>query len=222
MARPPRSATPPKNALAPGTIIHNSPATARPQPRGSLGMEVWHWLCRGFLALGGWKVACDWPPHAKVIITAGPHTSNWDGIWMVAAAGAWRARLRYMGKASLTRGPFGFLVRWSGCIPIDRSKSNDVVQASIAAFDAADALILVVPPEGTRDPVQKWKSGFYHIAVGAGVPITTAVMDYRTKTVSLSLTLWPSGDYAANLPIIQSAYATATAKYPEKFVMTGQ
>ena len=206
----------------PGTLIRNDPASARPQPRGSLGMEVWHWLCRGFLKAGGWKIACDWPADAKLVITAAPHTSNWDGIWMVAAAGAWRARLRYMGKASLTKGPFGFIVRWSGCIPIDRTRSNDVVAASIAAFDAADALILVVPPEGTRDAVTKWKSGFYHIAVGAGVPITTAVMDYATRTVTLAITLWPSGDYAADLPVIQAAYAGAQGKYPQKFVMTGQ
>lgn len=141
---------------------------------------------------------------------------------MVVAAGCWRARLRYMGKKSLTQGPFGWVVRWSGCIPIDRSKTNDVVQASINAFAAADALILAVPPEGTRDVVEKWKSGFYHIAVGAGVPITTAVMDYASRTVSLSITLWPSGDYAQDLPIIQAAYADAQGKYPEKFVMTGK
>jgi 1-acyl-sn-glycerol-3-phosphate acyltransferase len=82
--------------------------------------------------------------------------------------------------------------------------------------------VLVVPPEGTRDAVQKWKSGFYHIAVGAGVPITCAVMDYASRTVSLPATLWPSGDYPADLAIIQSYYAGATARYPENFVLTGQ
>lgn len=127
-----------------------------------------------------------------------------------------------MGKKSLTEGPFGFVVRWSGCIPIDRSKANDVVQASINAFAEAGELILVVPPEGTRDVVEKWKSGFYHIAVGAGVPIVTAVMDYATRTVALKIMLWPSGDYATDLPIIQAAYADAKGRYPEKFVMTGR
>lgn len=185
-------------------------------------MALWHVLCRLFLLAGGWRIRCDWPADAKLVITAAPHTSNWDGIWMIAAAGAWRARLRYMGKASLTKGPFGWLVRWSGCIPIDRSKSNDVVAASIAAFAAADELILVIPPEGTRDTVHKWKSGFYHIAVGAGVPIAFAVMDYATKTVTLAATFWPSGDYAADLPIIQGFYADAQGRNPEKFRLTGQ
>ena len=207
---------------APGTLIVHDLSTARPRPSRSLGMTVWHGLGSGFLALGGWKVAGDWPDDAKVVITAGPHTSNWDGIWMIAAAAKWRVRLRYMGKKSLTEGPLGWLVKWTGCIPIDRSKSNDVVAAMKANFAAAAELNLVVPPEGTRDRVEKWKSGFYHIAVGAGVPITFAVMDYATKTVSLPATLWPSGDYAADLPIIQGFYAGAVAKYPENFVLNGQ
>jgi 1-acyl-sn-glycerol-3-phosphate acyltransferase len=206
---------------APGTLIVHSLGTARPRRAGGIGMEIWHWFGTLFLAVGGWKIAGDWPDDPKAVVTAGPHTSNWDGIWMIAAAAKWRIRLRYMGKKSLTEGPLGGLVRWTGCIPIDRSKSNDVVSAMKAAFAAEAGLILVVPPEGTRDAVQKWKSGFYHIAVGAGVPITLAVMDYATKTVSLPATLWPSGDYAADLAIIQGFYAPATAKYPENFVLTG-
>jgi 1-acyl-sn-glycerol-3-phosphate acyltransferase len=206
----------------PGTLIIHDLASARSLPPRGPGLEVWHWFGTVFLALGGWKIAGDWPADRKVVVTAGPHTSNWDGIWMIAAAAKWRIRLRYMGKKSLTEGPLGFLVKWTGCIPIDRSQSNDVVAAMKAAFAAEDGLVLVVPPEGTREAVQKWKSGFYHIAVGAGVPITFAVMDYATKTVSLPATLWPSGDYAADLKIIQGFYAGATAKYPADFVMTGR
>lgn len=207
---------------APGTLILHDLATARPLPPRGAGVELWRWFSLAFLKLGGWKIAGDWPADAKVVVTAGPHTSNWDGIWMIAAAGVWRIRLRYMGKKSLTEGPLGWLVKWTGCIPIDRSQSNDVVGAMKANFAATDNLVVVIPPEGTRDRVEKWKSGFYHIAVGAGVPITFAVMDYATRTVSLPATLWPSGDYAADLPIIQSFYAPATAKYPENFVLTGQ
>jgi 1-acyl-sn-glycerol-3-phosphate acyltransferase len=89
-------------------------------------------------------------------------------------------------------------------------------------FDAADDLVLVVPPEGTRDAVAKWKSGFYHIAVGAGVPIIFAVMDYPSKSVSLPATFWPTGDYEADLPIIQEFYAKARGKHADKFVLTGK
>jgi 1-acyl-sn-glycerol-3-phosphate acyltransferase len=207
---------------APGTLIVHDLSVARSLPRRGMAMEIWHWLGTAFLAIGGWKIAGDWPADRKVVVTAGPHTSNWDGIWMIAAAAKWRIRLRYMGKKSLTDGPFGGVVRWTGCIPIERSKSNDVVSSMKTAFAAADDLVVVIPPEGTREAVQKWKSGFYHIAVGAGVPITFAVMDYAKKTVSLPATLWPSGDYLADLAIIQGFYAGATAKYPDQFVMTGQ
>jgi 1-acyl-sn-glycerol-3-phosphate acyltransferase len=207
---------------APGTLILHDLTTARPRPSGGLGMTLWNLFSRVFMGVGGWTIAGDWPADRKVVVTAGPHTSNWDGIWMLAAAGLWRVRLRYMGKKSLTEGPFGWLVRWTGCIPIDRSQSNDVVAAMKTNFAAVDDLVLVIPPEGTRDRVEKWKSGFWHIAVGAGVPITCAVMCYRTKTVSLPATLWPSGDYEADLKIIQGFYAPATPKYPENFVLTGK
>ena len=207
---------------APGTLITHDLSTARARPSRGLLVDFWRGCGRLFLAIGGWKIAGDWPADPKCVIIAAPHTSNWDGIWMIAAAAAWRIRLRYMGKKSLTDGPFGGIVRWTGCIPIDRSKSNDVVAAMKLAFAAESGLILAVPPEGTRDAVQKWKSGFYHIAVGAGVPITFAVMDYATRTVSLPATLWPSGDYEADLAVIQSFYTDAKGKYPANFVMTGK
>ena len=206
----------------PGTLIVHDLTTARPRPPRGLLVELWRGFGSAAMALGGWKIAGDWPDDPKCVVIAAPHTSNWDGIWMVMAAAKWRIRLRYMGKKSLTTGPFGRIVRWTGCIPIDRSKSNDVVAAMQAAFAAEAGLILAVPPEGTRVAVPKWKSGFYHIAVGAGVPITFAVMDYATKTVSLPATLWPSGDYLADLKVIQGFYAGATAKFPRDFAMTGQ
>jgi 1-acyl-sn-glycerol-3-phosphate acyltransferase len=211
-----------KAMALPGTLVTHDLATARPRPRRGLLLEIWHWCGTAFLALGGWRLRGDWPADPRCVVIAAPHTSNWDGIWMIAAAAKWRIRLRYMGKKSLTDGPFGGLVRWTGCIPIDRSKSNDVVAAMKLAFAAEAGLILAIPPEGTRDPVQKWKSGFYHIAVGAGVPITFAVMDYATRTVSLPATFWPTGNYEADLPIIQGFYAGAQGKYPERFVMTGK
>jgi 1-acyl-sn-glycerol-3-phosphate acyltransferase len=207
---------------APGTLVVHDLTKAEPLPARGLAMAVWHLLGRAFLGLGGWSVRGSWPPDRKCVITAAPHTSNWDGIWMIAAAAAWRIRLRYMGKKSLIEGPFGWLVEWSGCVPIDRSKSNDVVRLMADQFAAADDLVLVVPPEGTRDAVAKWNSGFYHIAVGAGVPITFAVMDYATKTVSLPATFWPTGDYEADLPIIQSFYEGAKGKHAGRFVMTGK
>ena len=192
-------------------------ATARPRPRRGLGMDLYHWLGDIALGLGGWRCEGDWPTCDRAVVVCAPHTSNWDGVWMLAAAGHYRVRLRYMGKQSLTQGPFGWFVKWTGCVPIDRSRRNDVVQAMADAFAAEEQLTLAIPPEGTREAVDHWKSGFYHIAVAARVPIILAVLDYGTRTVRISGLLRPSGDYAADFPLIASHYAGMAGKHPAKF-----
>jgi 1-acyl-sn-glycerol-3-phosphate acyltransferase len=202
---------------APGTLVRISPDTAAPRPYRGVAFQLWHWFGRIFLRLGGWRAAGDWPADRKMVVIAAPHTSNWDGIWMLAVAGAWRVRLRYMGKKSLTEGPFGWLVKWSGCVPIDRSRNNDVVRQMADAFAASEDLILVVPPEGTRGAVDKWKSGFYHIAVAAGVPLGFATMDYRAKAVHMAAIFWPTGDYEEDLNIIQSFYRHIQPRHAANF-----
>ena len=171
-----------------------------------------------YLKLGRWTVHGDWPPLDKAVLVAAPHTSNWDGLNMLAAAGYYRVKLRWMGKASLTRGPFGWLIKALGCVPIDRSQSNDVVRAMADAFAATDRMLLAIPPEGTRSAVREWKSGFYHIAVAAGVPILLTVLDYGTKRISLAAVVYPTEDYEADLPLIRAYYAAAKGKRQEKFV----
>jgi 1-acyl-sn-glycerol-3-phosphate acyltransferase len=205
--------------MAPGTHIIYDPATARPRPYHGAFAELWRWICLGLLKLGGWKMEGDWPADPKAVVICGPHTSNWDGIWMLVAASAWRFRLRYMGKKSLTEGPFGWLVRWSGCIPVDRSKSNDLVAQMAKAFAAEDRLMLAIPPEGTRGKVERWKSGFYYIALGANVPLLMAVLDYGAKKVRISGALWPTGDYAADFALIRPHYEGAVGKVPEDFTL---
>jgi len=187
-------------------------STARPAPYRGLGSELLHWLGYGWLKLCGWKMRGDWPDLPRMVLVAAPHTSNWDGINMLAAAGYYRVRLRWMGKASLTQGPFGWLVLWAGCVPIDRSRSNDVVENMRAAFAANETLVLAVPPVGTRSTTAAWKSGFYHIAHGAGVPLVFSVLDYGTRTISVAGSMLTSGDFAADLPLIQRFYADATGK----------
>jgi 1-acyl-sn-glycerol-3-phosphate acyltransferase len=161
----------------------------------------------------------DWPDAPRMVLVCGPHTSNWDGIWMLAAAGYWRVRLRYMGKKSLTEGPFGGFVKWTGCIPVDRSKSNDLVEQMRQAFAAEPSLVLAIPPEGSRGKVEKWKTGYYHIAMAADVPIVLAVLDYGTRRIRISGALSPTGDYAADYALIRTHSADARGKYPELFTL---
>ena len=177
------------------------------------------WIGGTFLKLSGWKVCGDFPALDKAVLVAAPHTSNWDGLNMLATAAHYRVKLRWMGKASLTRGPFGWLIKALGCVPIDRSQSNDVVRVMADAFAASERMVLAIPPEGTRSAVREWKSGFYHIAVAADVPIVLSVLDYATKRVSLAAVVYPSGDYEADLAVIRGHYATAKGKNREKFVV---
>lgn len=192
-------------------------STARPAKFRGVGSEIVRWICAAYLKLTGWKISGDWPAIDKMVLVAAPHTSNWDGLNMLAAAGYYRVKLRWMGKASLTRGPFGWLIKALGCVPIDRSQSNDVVRVMAEAFGASERMLLAIPPEGTRSAVREWKSGFYHIAVAADVPILMTVLDYGTRRISLAAVLYPSGDYEADLALIRAHYANAKGKRREKF-----
>ncbi len=186
--------------------------SGRPARYRGIGAEGLRWLCVVFLRLSGWQVRGDWPPLAKAVLLAAPHTSNWDGIYMLAAAGYFRVTLRWMGKKSLTTGPFGRVVLWLGCVPIDRDASHDVVRTMADAFAAVDEMILAVPPEGTRSLTREWKTGFYHIAVLAQVPIILTVLDYGTRTIRIAGVFHPTGDYAADIDAIRAPYRDAVGK----------
>jgi 1-acyl-sn-glycerol-3-phosphate acyltransferase len=192
----------------PNLVIFDS-ATSRPDAfRGALS-EMFRYACIAYLKLSGWRIAGDWPAITKAVLVAAPHTSNWDGVNMLAAAGYYRVKLHWMGKKSLTTGPFGWLIRWLGCVPVDRSARSDLVRSMSSALDARSHMILAVPPEGTRSLTTEWKSGFYHIAQRANVPILLTVLDYGTRTISVRGLLTPTGDYAADLSVIRAQYRTA-------------
>lgn len=205
----------------PGTHIRYDLTSARIAPPRGFGAEIYRWASRLVLWLGGWKTAGDFPGVAKAVVLAAPHTSNWDAIWMIAAAGKYRIRLHWMGKASLARGAQGWLAKLSGLIPVDRSGGKDLVRATADAFAGADRLLIAIAPEGTRGAVGEWKSGFYHIARLADVPILFAVMDYGTRTVRISGEIWPSGNYEADLALIRSHYADARGRHAGRFSTGG-
>jgi 1-acyl-sn-glycerol-3-phosphate acyltransferase len=201
----------------PGTHLRYDLSTSAIYPYRGLGPELYRWGSHLFFFLGRWKVAGDFPLHPKAVVLAAPHTSNWDGLWMIAAAGIYRVRLRWMGKASLGKGPLGWLARLAGLVPIDRSGGKDLVQSTVQAFNESDQLLMAIAPEGTRSAVGEWKSGFYHIARLANVPIIFAVMDYGTRTVRISGEIWPTGDYEADLATIRTHYADARGKHAGRF-----
>lgn len=172
-----------------------------------------------FLKLSGWKVEGQLPPGAeKSVFIAAPHTSNWDLPYTLMVAFALRLNVYWMGKEQIFKPPFRGLMMWLGGIPVRRETSNNLVAASVEAIKAATGpLQLIVPPEGSRSKVRYWKTGFYHIAVGAQVPIVLAYMDYRRKISGLGPVFQPTGDLEADMASIKAFYAPFQGKNAGQF-----
>ena len=192
---------------------------ARPAPARNFLSPIWRQFCGAVLGLFGWKVKGDFPDESKAVLIAAPHTSNWDGVWMLAAAGFYQIKLRWMGKQALVKHPLGFVVRWLGCVPVDRKSASDVVDQMADAFHAADRMIFAVAPEGTRSHTSDWKSGFYRIAHKAGVPLVLSVLDYGTRTIRIDSVVHPTGDYETDLQLIQERYVSARGRHAGKFAV---
>ena len=167
------------------------------------------------LRLSGWKIAGELPDTPKYVLIAAPHTSNWDLYYMLAIAFALRMKINWMGKDTLFRAPFGFILRWLGGVPIDRSKTNNIVAAMADEFSKHERLILAVPPAGTRGHRDYWKSGFYHIARIAQVPIVMGYLDYATKRGGFGGALTPGDDIAADMDRMRAFYGTVSGKFPD-------
>jgi len=176
-------------------------------------------LSVGFLKLTGWKIQGTLPPGAeKSVLIAAPHTSNWDLPYMLMVAFSLQLTVYWMGKEQIFRFPFRGLMMWLGGIPVQREKSNNLVAASAEAIKAASGpLQLVVPPEGTRSKTRYWKTGFYHIAVSAQVPIVMAYMDYEKKISGLGPVFEPTGNIEADMAQIKAFYANFKGKNASQF-----
>jgi 1-acyl-sn-glycerol-3-phosphate acyltransferase len=180
-------------------------------------------MLRGFssrwLRWKGWEVRGSLPPEARrSVFIAAPHTSNWDLPYTLMAAFVLGLRIHWLGKESLFRWPFGGTMRWLGGIAVDRSRPGGLV-GSAAGVLAGDgpALQLVVPPEGTRGRTRHWKTGFWHIARQARVPIVLAYMDYERRICGLGPLFTPSDDVEADLVQIKRFYAPFKGRRPGQF-----
>ena len=176
-------------------------------------------MSRLFLRATGWRVQGALPPEAaRSVIIAAPHTSNWDLPYTLMMAFALGLHIRWLGKRSIFRAPFGGVMRWLGGIEVNRETSSNLVAASAQALTAAPgALQLVVAPEGTRGRTRHWKTGFYFIAVQAQVPVVLAYLDYEKKVGGIGPLFRPTGDVDADMAQIRRFYAPIKGKRPEAF-----
>lgn len=169
-------------------------------------------------ALGGWRFVGEIPRPRKAVCLAVPHTDNLDGLLLVLLAQSAGMTISWMIKDTWGKPPVGWLVRRAGGVTIDRSKAHGVVGEMIAEFSRRDDFYLVIPPEGTRSRTEYWKSGFYHIALGASVPVVPGFLDYRNKQGCFGEPITLTGNVRADMDALRSTYAgvAAMARHPEK------
>lgn len=183
---------------------------------------MWRFISRVIFFITGWKVVGEYPQEiTKAVLIAAPHTSNWDFIFSRAGLFLMNAPVRFLIKKEWVQGPAGFLLKKLGAIPVDRSpktKSSGFVEEITSQFQNYDRLAIMIAPEGTRKRVTRWRSGFYHIALNANVPILFGYLDYRKKNAGIGGVFYPTGNYDEDLEKIKSFYRTVTARYPEKGV----
>ena len=151
---------------------------------------------RAILRLGGWRIEGEFPDLARFVIIVAPHSSAWDAVWGIAGMLAMGVRITFMAKAEAFRGPLGWLLRGIGGVPVDREKAHGAVEQASARLRAATSTWFLLAPEGTRRRVERWKSGFWHIARSAQVPVMLAAFHYPEKTMILGplMTLGPDAD----------------------------
>jgi 1-acyl-sn-glycerol-3-phosphate acyltransferase len=174
-------------------------------------------LAKLFLRANGWQSEGRRPAARRFVLIAAPHTSNWDLVYLLAIGATVDVKVNWMGKHQLFRGPMGWLMRKVGGVPVRRDRSNDLVAQMAQALDRAPAMALTVPPEATRAYVPFWKSGFYHIARTAQVPIVMGYLDYARKRGGFGPELIPTGDMRQDMDEIRAFYADKTGRHPDQF-----
>lgn len=199
-------------------VLRNSRKVAAPvlpvlpplAPRRGYG--VLRSLGRGWLRLVGWRVEGGIPDFPRCVVAVAPHSSNWDFVHAVAAVFALGLRVSFIGKDTLFRGGLGGFMRWLGGVPVDRSRANGLVEDMADAFSRAERLWLGIAPEGTRTRVEGFKSGFYRIALEAGVPILPVALNYRERALFLLAPVVPQADVERGVAALEALFAARGAR----------
>jgi 1-acyl-sn-glycerol-3-phosphate acyltransferase len=172
-------------------------------------------LAKFILRIFGWTMVGEVPDLKKAVFIAAPHTSNWDGFWLLVYKVAINVDVRFLGKHTLFWWPLGSILRSFGAMPIDRSHAGDIVPQLVDAFKAEEHLFLALSPEGTRKWIPYWKTGFYRIADAANVPIVLAFIDYGKKQMGIGPTLPVRLPLDETLCAITEFYAPFIGRRPD-------
>ena len=182
-------------------------------------------LSRLVFWLTGWKVKGNFPEGLKkAVMVAIPHTSNWDLLYARAAFYILDVPVRFTIKKEVMVGPLGWFIRGLGGMSIDRKRiagkrKQTYTEAMIELIKSSDELVMMVTPEGTRSYAKRWKTGFYHVADGAGVPIVIGFLDYKKKHAGIGPVIYPNGDLEGQMEEIKAFGRNVTGKYPEQGIL---
>lgn len=172
-------------------------------------------LARAMLDASGWTMIGELPDLRKAVFIAAPHTSNWDGFWLIIYKFAIGVKVSFLGKSSLFWWPLGPVLASIGCIPVDRRDATAIVPQLVAAFRERDHLYLALAPEGTRKWQPYWKTGFHRIAEAANVPVVMAFIDYGRKEMGIGPALPLGLSLAEMQPKLAAFYAPFKGRHPE-------
>lgn len=164
------------------------------------------WCARTLLRLSGWRIAGELPDIPKLVMIVAPHSSNWDGLWGMAAKIAMGFEVKVLAKASLFWWPLSLLLHKLGVVPVDRANAGGVVSTAVETIRRSERIWFVVTPEGTRNRVEKWKAGFWKIARAADVPVLMAYFHYPEKIIGLGPVFHTSADMEADMAAIRAWY----------------
>jgi len=171
-------------------------------------------IAKSILRVSGWETVGGQPVEKKAVLIAAPHTSNWDGFWLLVYKVAMGLDVHFLAKNTLFWWPLGTLLRALGAKPLDRSAGTDIVRQVARDFNAHDSYYLALAPEGTRSWRPYWKSGFYRIAMAANVPVIMGFIDYRTKRMGLGDIIHLTGDEDKDLAVIEKFYEPLSGRRP--------
>ena len=173
-------------------------------------------LARLFLKITRFEVVGEQPAERRYVLIGAPHTSNWDLAYFLAVVTVLGLEVSWMGKHTLFRPPMGWLMRRLGGIEVDRRQQGDVVARMVALFEGSEPFVLVMAAEGTRKHVTHWKSGFYHIARAADVPIVLGFVDFTRRRGGLGPAIRLTGDIGRDMDRIRAFYAGMTGRNPKQ------
>ena len=179
------------------------------------GSASWRWIGRRVLQLAGWQFEGAFPDCPRLVIAVAPHTSNWDFLYGAAAMFALDLKVTFIGKHTLFVWPASAFLRWMGGVPVDRSAAHGLVGEAVRTFRDCPARILVIAPEGTRKKVARYKTGFLHIAHGAGVPVLLVGLDYATRSIRLGPVIDIGPDIEAERLRVEAHFARIPGRHPQ-------